>query len=270
MKANAKINLGLNIISKREDGYHNLETVFFPIGLADELDITLASEQDDIQFITEGIEVDCAPEDNLIIRAAKMFTDKSLTIRFKKNIPFGAGLGGGSSDAAHTALYINDLLQLGLNKEHLCKQVAKLGADCPFFILNKPCLATGIGDILTPINLSLKGYSLVLIKPNIHVSTKVAYAGVKPHTPKIPIHEIIQQPVSTWKKLLVNDFETSVFAQFPAIQNIKEQLYESGATYASMSGSGSSVFGLFTNDKCPTKEHLQDLFTSCFIYREDY
>ncbi len=272
LQPNAKINLGLNVVARRADGYHNLETVFYPLQLADSLTVTLQNENADIVFQQEGIAVDCPAEDNLIVRAFRLLQPlckgQGVRIHFSKHIPFGAGLGGGSSDAAHTLLAINELIQLNLTQKQLCEYAAKLGADCPFFILNTPCLATGIGDILTPILLSLQGYKLVLIKPDIHVSTKAAYAGIIPQQPTTPLAELIRQPIHTWKDRVINDFEHSVFAQFPAIGAIKDQLYNLGAIYASMSGSGSSVFGIFSTTTCPTKEHLQTLFPNTFVHTE--
>ncbi len=271
MYPNAKINLGLRVLSRREDGYHNLETVFYPIQLSDTLEIT-RTDTAGITFEQAGIAVDCAPEDNLIFRIAKSLLERTenggIQIRFTKNVPFGAGLGGGSSDAAHTALAINELFQLNLSRDTLCEWIAKFGADCPFFILNTPCLATGIGDHLTPISFSLAGYSLVLVKPDIHVSTKVAYAGVTPTPQDDSLADLIQLPIEQWKDCIVNDFEASVFAQFPAIAAIKEQLYSLGAVYASMSGSGSSVFGIFPTKLCPTTERLNNTFSGMFIHTE--
>ncbi len=268
---NAKINIGLRVLSRREDGYHNLETIFYPIQLSDTLEITKTNASG-ITFEQEGILVDCPPEDNLIFRIAKVLLNHTqeggINIRFTKNIPFGAGLGGGSSDAAHTALAINDLFKLNLSKDTLCEYLSKLGADCPFFVYNTPCLATGIGDILTPIPFSLQGYSLVLVKPDIHVSTKVAYTGVTPTLHTDLLADLIHLPIEQWKDCIVNDFEHSVFAQFPAIAAIKKQLYNLGAVYASMSGSGSSVFGIFPTTICPTLTDLQNLFPNTFIHTE--
>ncbi len=278
---NAKINIGLNVVERRPDGYHNLETVFYPIhGLHDRLDVErlegwkvgkLEGEKvADIRFHSSGLTLDCAPDDNLIIRAARMLlpTDSALSIHFEKHIPFGAGLGGGSSDAAHTALAVNELYTLGLSKEELKQCVSKLGADCAFFIENTPCLASGIGEILTPIPLSLQGYTLVLIKPNEFVSTKAAYAGITPRKPAQPLSELIQLPVTEWRGRIHNDFEDSVFPAFPAIARVKDALYDLGATYASMSGSGASVFGLFPTATCPAQSDLEKAFAGCFIHIE--
>ena len=234
---NCKINLGLRVVRKRKDGYHDLETIFVPIyGLHDELEVVSAPS---FSFEQNGLIVDCEPEANLLIKCYRQMAAKypqigPVSIRFKKNIPFGAGLGGGSSDAAHMAIALNELFQLGLNKEQLSQEVRSLGADCPFFIYNTPCYAEGIGDILTPIDLDLKGVRIVLIKPDKGVSTKEAYSGIKPN------------PLPFDRK--TNDFEATVFPKHPIIAYIKKRLLDAGAYYASMSGSGSTVFGLFKND----------------------
>lgn len=234
---NCKINIGLRIVRKRPDGYHDLETIFVPIyGLHDELEVTPSPT---FSFTQEGITVDCPADDNLIIKCYRSMAAKypqigAVSIRFKKNIPFGAGLGGGSSDAAHMALALNELFGLGLSKAQLAEEVRPLGADCPFFIYNTPCYAEGIGDILTPIDLDLKGTRIILIKPAEGVSTKEAYSGIKPN------------PLPFDRK--TNDFEATVFPHHPIIADIKKHLLNAGAYYASMSGSGSTVFGLFKNN----------------------
>ena len=253
---NCKINLGLRVIRKREDGYHDLETIFVPIyGLHDELEVTKTEPSSfhlsTFTFQQEGLAVDCKPEDNLIIRCYQQMASQfpqigPVTIRFKKNIPFGAGLGGGSSDAAHMAIALNELFELGLSKEQLVNVVRPLGADCPFFIYNTPCYAEGIGDQLTPIDLDLKGTRIVLIKPNEGVSTREAYSGIVLHP------EASGKLLTEWKNVSgdspVNDFEQTVFPLHPIIADIKKRLLDAGAYYASMSGSGSTVFGLFKDD----------------------
>ena len=287
---NCKINFGLRVTRKREDGYHDLETVFLPVyALHDELEV-VASHQ--ISFIQEGIAVDCKPEDNLIIRcyermAAKYPQIGNVSIRFKKNIPFGAGLGGGSSDAAHMALALNELFHLGLSKEQLAKEVQPLGADCPFFVYNTPCYAEGIGDILTPVDLNLKGTRIILIKPDEGVSTKEAYAGITRHPEAVgQIKSLLLQRngLSTLSKnglstlsesgLFVNDFEATVFPLHPQIAAIKKRLLEAGAIYASMSGSGSTVFGLFENDTegstDPRLRALKDEFASMVLLDDTF
>ena len=246
---NCKINMGLRVVRKREDGYHDLETIFVPIyGLHDELEVVPA---DHFSFVQEGITVDCSPEDNLIVKCYRKMQAKypqigNVAIRFKKHIPFGAGLGGGSSDAAHMAIALNELFGLGLSKEELAKEVAVLGADCAFFVYNIPCFAEGIGDILTPIELDLKGVRIVMIKPEEGVSTKEAYSGIT----------ITGEGLGDLGKLgilgkldkFTNDFEATVFPKHPIIADIKKRLLDAGAYYASMTGSGSTVFGFFKND----------------------
>ena len=236
---NCKINIGLRVVRKREDGYHDLETIFYPVyGLHDELEVKIANE---FAFLQDGIEVDCLPTDNLIYKVYQRMQEHfpqigNVRIRFKKNIPFGAGLGGGSSDAAHMAIALNELFQLGLTQKQLAEEVRPLGADCPFFIYNTPCYAEGIGDKLTPISLDLSGMRLVMIKPDCGVSTKEAYAGIKP------------KGSSELFKVATNDFEDTVFVAHPEIAEIKQRLLDAGAVYAAMSGSGSTVFGLFEHD----------------------
>ena len=251
---NCKINLGLRIVRKRPDGYHDLETIFVPIyGLHDELEVTKSAE---FSFVQEGIAVDCPAEDNLIVKCYRNMVAKypqigNVTIRFKKNIPFGAGLGGGSSDAAHMAIALNELFELGLSKAQLAEEVAILGADCPFFIYNTPCYAEGIGDKLSPINLDLKGTRIVLVKPDEAVSTKEAYSGlqIKDRSAEgIRNKDRNVTADSIRNDVFVNDFEETVFPKHPIIADIKKRLQDAGAFYASMSGSGSTVFGLFKDD----------------------
>ena len=246
---NCKINIGLRVVRKREDGYHDLETIFYPVyGLHDELEV---ERVDDFEFIQEGLAVDCPAEDNLIIKCYLRICNKhpevgSIRIRFRKNIPFGAGLGGGSSDAAHMAIALNEIFALGLSKEQLAEEVRDLGADCPFFIYNTPCYAEGIGDKLSPIPLDLSGLRLVMIKPNCGVSTKEAYAGIKPKGCSELAN--MAQDRSNLFHAAYNDFEDTVFVVHPEIGEIKQRLLDAGAVYAAMSGSGSTVFGLFEND----------------------
>lgn len=253
---NCKINLGLRVIDRREDGYHTIETVFVPVyALHDELEVTPA---DAFSFVQQGLVVDCPAEENLIVRcyrqmAARYPQIRPVAVRFRKNIPFGAGLGGGSSDAAHMAIALNDLFGLGLSREQLAAEVRSLGADCPFFIYNTACFAEGIGDILTPVSLDLSRFRILLVKPTESVSTREAYAGIVLHPeaagklmaclthPDIPALLQKETPV-------INDFEQTVFPLHPAIAKIKQRMLDAGAVYASMSGSGSTVFGLFENN----------------------
>ena len=246
---NCKINIGLRVVRKREDGYHDLETIFYPVyGLHDELEVEIA---DEFAFLQDGIEVDCLPTDNLIYKVYQRMQEHfpqigNVRIRFKKNIPFGAGLGGGSSDAAHMAIALNELFQLGLTQEQLAEEVRPLGADCPFFIYNTPCYAEGIGDKLTPISLDMSGMRLVMIKPDCGVSTKEAYAGIKPKGSS-ELFKVVQNGSELFK-VATNDFEDTVFVAHPEIAEIKQRLLNAGAVYAAMSGSGSTVFGLFEHD----------------------
>lgn len=246
MLANCKINLGLHIVSKRADGYHNIETIFYPIPLADEVIIEPAEE---VQLHEAGILVGEDMEKNLVIKAYRLlqkdFNLPPVSITLTKHVPFGAGLGGGSSDASHTLLQLNDMFQLGLSQEQLATYAAKLGADCAFFIYNTPMMATGIGTDFSPVDLSLKGYYLALVKPSVFVSTADAYRMVTPCEPLFSLQNLTSTPITAWKNVLINQFEESVFAQYPLIADVKQRLYDAGALYASMSGSGSSVYGIF-------------------------
>ena len=258
---NCKINIGLRVVRKREDGYHDLETIFYPVmGLHDELEVVLSSK---FEFIQEGLAVDCKPEDNLIVKCflnmkAKYPQVGDVRIRFKKNIPFGAGLGGGSSDAAHMAIALNEIFALGLTREQLADEVRPLGADCPFFVYNTPCYAEGIGDKLSPISLDLSGLRLVMIKPNCGVSTREAYGGIIRHPEaEGQIKQALAEGKSLvdMRSLLVNDFEQTVFPLHSEIAEIKQRLLDAGAVYAAMSGSGSTVFGLFATPSSTTLHH---------------
>lgn len=263
---NAKINLGLNITEKRSDGYHNLKTVFYPIPLEDALEITIAKDaKQKFRFHPSGIVIEGNPEDNLVVKAYQMLGERfdlpPLDIYLCKRIPSGAGLGGGSADAAYMMKLLNETFSLGLTVEELEIYAARLGADCAFFIRNEPTFAEGIGNIFSPVTISLKGYHLVLIKPNVFVSTKSAFSLIKPQKPDQPLKEIIQCPISEWKERMVNDFERSVFPQYPEIARIKQQLYNEGAIYAAMSGSGSSVFGIFEKEV-----HISNISVDSFCF----
>ena len=250
---NAKINLGLNIVEKRPDGYHNLETIFYPIPLQDALEITpCEGGERKYKLAQSGIQIAGDDENNLVVKAYKLLDEQynlpPIEINLLKHIPSGAGLGGGSADAAFMLCMLNQHFQLNIPNQQLEVYAARLGADCAFFVENKPTFAEGIGNIFSPIELSLKGYKLVLVKPDIFVSTRDAFAQIKPKRPIISLKEVAKMPVEEWKTYMVNDFEESVFPQFPAIGDIKALLYDMGAIYASMSGSGSSVFALFKGD----------------------
>ena len=255
----AKINLGLYVTERRPDGYHNLQTVFYPIPLTDELDIDTASDGNDALSVG-GIPVEGRMEDNLVMRTLQLLRDEGhrippLRIRLTKNIHSGAGLGGGSSDAAFTMKTVNEMFGLGLSDEEMERRVARLGADCPFFIRRKPVYATGIGDQFTPLPLDLSGLHLLLVKPDDFISTREAYQGVRPQQPDYDLRETILRPVEDWQQLICNDFERNVFPLHPTVAAIKERLYDQGALYAAMSGSGSSVFGLFREP--PTSDLLK-------------
>ncbi|MDB5221486.1 MAG: 4-(cytidine 5-diphospho)-2-C-methyl-D-erythritol kinase [Chitinophagaceae bacterium] len=245
---NCKINLGLNIIRKREDGFHDLETVFLPVPFTDVLEI-IASDK--IEFAVTGFHVDA--NDNLCIKAYNLLKKDfpelpAIKMHLHKAIPLGAGLGGGSSDAAFTLQLLNEKFKLNLKTEQLLDYALQLGSDGPFFILNKPCFATGRGEILQPINIDLTNYKLLLVNPGIHINTKWAFTKITPQQPKASIKEIITQPLETWKDKLQNDFEVPVFAEYPEIEKLKNDLYMQGALYASMSGSGSTIFGIFSKE----------------------
>lgn len=247
---NCKINLGLHITSKRTDGYHDLETVFYPVALKDALEIIPSTET---SFQLSGLRIDGNFNDNLCIKAYELlkrdFPDlPSVSIYLYKAIPLGSGLGGGSADGAFMLLMLNKEFQLNVSEQQLINYALKLGSDCPFFIINKPCFATGRGENLFPVEVDLSAHKIVLVNPGVHVSTKKAFSNLKPAAPEKSTREIIAQPISTWKDELINDFEKNVFEEFPSIKEIKDNLYDSGAVYASMTGSGSTVYGIFHAD----------------------
>ena len=267
---NAKINLGLNIVEKRPDGYHNLETIFYPVPVEDALEVNILNESNEkFRLHQAGLEIEGEAENNLVVKAYKLldaeFNLPPVDIHLFKHIPSGAGLGGGSSDAAYMLKLLNEKFNLELTNETLEEYAARLGADCAFFIRNTPTYAEGIGNIFSPISLSLKGYQIVLVKPDIFVSTREAFAQIKPHRQTVPLKEVIKYPMEEWRELMVNDFEESVFPQFPGIKEIKEKLYKQGAIYAAMTGSGSSVFGLFKPEDTKTAE--EDFGKKTFVYR---
>lgn len=249
---NAKINLGLNVVERRPDNYHNLETIFYPIPICDALEIIPLEMGDELKFYQYGMPIVGDKEDNLVVKAyrllEKRFELPPVEIHLRKNVPFGAGLGGGSSDAAFMLKMLNDQFSLDISNSELEAYASKIGADCPFFINNIATLAKGIGDEFEHIDLNLSGYWLLLVKPDVHVSTPDAYSMVKPQKPVTPIKELIKLPINEWKGRVVNDFELSVFTKYPELSKIKDQIYHSGAIYASMSGSGSSIFGIFNQE----------------------
>lgn len=266
---NTKINIGLNITDKRPDGYHNLETIFYPISLEDALEVTQTeNSQEKYIFNTSGLPVKGNSDDNLVIKAYRLVKEKHknitpIKINLYKNIPMGAGLGGGSSDAASMIMILNNMFQLGLSDNMMEEYASKLGADCAFFIKNRPTFAKGIGNIFKPINLSLKGYYLTLVKPDIFISTKEAFANIVTKTPSHSLDTLINEPIEKWKMNIVNDFEDSIFKNHKELEIIKNKLYDLGAVYSSMSGSGSTIYGIFKTlpnnwekqfENCYTKE----------------
>jgi 4-diphosphocytidyl-2-C-methyl-D-erythritol kinase len=245
---NAKINLGLNILGKRTDGFHDIETVMYPVPFCDILEI-LPNPDEEFTFSSSGYAIDGDPGNNLCVKAwelmQKHYKLPAISMHLHKSIPMGAGLGGGSSDAARVLLMLNDLFRLNIDQETLSGYAAMLGSDCPFFILNTPSLARGRGELLEPANVSLKGLHLVMLKPSVSVNTAWAYRNYKKSKNAILPSEAITLGMHQWREFLVNDFEEAVFEAHPEIGMIKERLYSMGAVYASMSGSGSVVYGLF-------------------------
>ncbi|MFI3302480.1 MAG: 4-(cytidine 5'-diphospho)-2-C-methyl-D-erythritol kinase [Rikenellaceae bacterium] len=252
-QANCKINIGLDILSRCEDGFHDLSTVMYPIkGLYDEVRVT-PLESYDIEFASEGIAIDCPSEDNLCVRAAKAmqlrFFTPGVRITLNKTIPFGAGLGGGSSDATAVITAMNKLFDLRLSPAELVTIAATLGSDTAFFVHNSPQLCCGRGEIMTPIKLDLSPYHIVLVKPEVGISTAQAYGGVTPAAPSTPLAELIARPIEEWQEHIKNDFEPHIFEAYPILERIKSELLECGALYASMSGSGSTIYGIFSEVK---------------------
>jgi 4-diphosphocytidyl-2-C-methyl-D-erythritol kinase len=245
---NAKINIGLNITERRSDGYHNLETIFYPVKINDALEIIVS---DKLSFQSSGLEIPGRMEDNLCVKGyhllKKDYDLPPVTIHLHKHIPIGAGLGGGSADAAFFIKLLNQTFELGLTVDKMQDYARTLGADCAFFIENKPVFAFEKGDEFEPIKLDLSHYKIVLVMPPVQVSTAEAYRGVKPAIVKESLMELIYLPVAEWKKHVKNDFEESIFKNHAEIRGVKAALYEAGALYASMSGSGASVFGIFEN-----------------------
>lgn len=246
---NAKINIGLYITEKRADGFHNLESCFYPVGWSDVLEILPA---DILSFKSTGIAIPGNPENNLCLKAYQLlkndFDIPPVMIHLHKIVPIGAGLGGGSADCAFTLKTLNDLFELHLTTTQLENYARKLGSDCAFFVQNQPQYCVGKGDEFLPITLDLSDKYIVLVNPSIHISTAEAYAGVKPQTNHVDLTEQLQKPVNEWKELVSNDFEKHLLVNYPAIAAIKKSLYQYGAAYASMTGSGSTVFGIFNQE----------------------
>ena len=249
---NCKINLGLHILEKRTDGFHDLETVFYPVPLEDALEI-IHSPDGNNQFTTSGLQIDGDKGSNICIKAFELLKKDfpqlpGIKMHLHKVIPAGAGLGGGSADAAYTLLLVNKQFKLALSTSQLIDYSLKLGSDCSFFVINKPSFATGRGEIMEPVSLNLSAYKFIIVNPGIHIQTAKAFTGMTPALPAKSVKEIIQQPISTWKNELINDFEKNIFIHHPEIDAIKNKLYDCGAIYASMTGSGSTVYGIFEKD----------------------
>lgn len=246
---NCKINLGLHVTGKRSDGFHDLQTIFYPVPLTDALEI-IKSNDGEVSLSTSGIPVDVSDEQNICVIAYRLLQSNfpeltGLKMHLHKVIPTGAGLGGGSADGAFALQLLNKVFQLQLTTEQLSVYALQLGSDCPFFMLNKPALASGRGEQLQPVPVDISAYYLMIVHPGIHVSTAWAFSQLRPQLPSQGLTDIIKEPVENWRDLLTNHFEEVVFAKHPQIRFVKEKMYASGAIYASMSGSGSAVFGLF-------------------------
>jgi len=251
---NCKINLGLHITDKRPDGYHDLQTIFYPINLKDVIEIV---PSENFMFNVSGIPVDGDQNENLCVKAYHLLKKDfsslpPINIWLHKHIPMGAGLGGGSADGAFTLKLLNDKFHLNLSTNQLFNYSSQLGSDCPFFIINRACFATGRGEKLDPVDLDLADYSFVIVYPKIHISTAWAFSQIIPKHPTKNLKEIIMQPIETWKDELKNDFEEAALKKFPDLKEIKENLYRSGALYASMSGSGSAFYGIFKKNNIGT------------------
>jgi 4-diphosphocytidyl-2-C-methyl-D-erythritol kinase len=267
---NAKINIGLNILNKRSDGYHDLETLFFPIGLKDALEF-VENNSNQVNLSLSGIPMDVAVENNIVLKAYRLLASNvklpGIDIHLHKVIPFGAGLGGGSSDAAFLLVALNDYFELRLSKEKLKHFALMLGADCSFFIENKPSLATGIGEILNNVEINLNGYYIMLIKPPFNVFTRDAYLNITPTIQEFSLIDALKKNPEEWPGIVKNDFETTVFKAYPEIEFIKQTLQNQGAVYASMSGSGSSVYGLFKSDPDLTVDSFRENY---FVWKEKF
>lgn len=266
----AKINLGLNVVERRPDGYHNLETVFYPVPISDALELTIMNTKFpstvDCDIKVTNLEVEGDEQRNLVVRAYQLLKQDfhqmpRIHAHLWKGIPTQAGMGGGSSDCAYTIRLLNEMFTLGLSDEQMIQYAARLGADCAFFILSRPAYAEGIGELLQPISLNLSSYYIGIVRPNIPVSTREAFSLIKPQKPAKCCREVVMQPIETWREELTNDFEQSVFTLHPEIGAIKQQLYDLGAVYAAMSGSGSAVFGLFQNEIDLAAHFPKDVFT---------
>jgi 4-diphosphocytidyl-2-C-methyl-D-erythritol kinase len=262
------------VVEKRADGYHNLQTVFYPVPLMDALEVVPMGEgfpsNTDCDLKVTNIKIDGDEQRNLVVRAYQLLKEDFPTLprmhaHLWKGIPTQAGMGGGSSDCAYMIRLLNELLELGLTQQQMISYAARLGADCAFFILSKPCYAEGIGEQLEEIALDLSGWHIGIVRPDIPVPTKEAFSRIRPHYPEHCCREVVMQPVETWRELLVNDFEESVFALHPELAQVKAKLYDMGATYAAMSGSGSALFGLFKEEPGSLEQAFPNMFTKLLI-----
>ena len=266
----AKINLGLNVVEKRPDGYHNLQTVFYPVNISDALEVTTMDDRFpstvDCDLKVTNISIDGDEQQNLVVRAYRLLKQDfpnmpRIHAHLWKGIPTQAGMGGGSSDCAYMIRLLNDMFSLGLDDARMIDYAARLGADCAFFVLSRPCYAEGIGERLQPVSLSLSGWHIGVVRPDIPVPTREAFSLIRPHYPAANCRDVVMQPVETWRHQLVNDFENSVFALHPELESVKAKLYDIGATYAAMSGSGSALFGIFREPVAGFASHFPGMFT---------
>ncbi|PWU03215.1 MAG: 4-(cytidine 5'-diphospho)-2-C-methyl-D-erythritol kinase [Bacteroidetes bacterium] len=271
-----KINLGLRVIGKRPDGFHDIETVFYPFPLRDIIEVIKKPQSiphslhSEIEAYYTGLDIPGESEENICIRAYTLLKKDfpnigPIELHLHKIIPIGAGLGGGSSDGAFMLRILNEIFNLQIPKQELLKYAAQLGSDCPFFIYDQPCFATGRGEVLEPISFDLTSYSMLLVNPNIHVNTAQAFSSLKSFGNGKSILSVLKNKVELWKNDLTNDFESSVFEKYPAIQNIKQKLYDSGAIYASMTGSGSSVYGIFPKNQVPNLFENEGYFKKAIL-----
>ncbi len=262
VKAHCKINIGLRIVRRREDGYHDLQTIMYPVRELYDVISVEAIEGSDVEVEGRGIVVDCPVEKNLVVRAARLmqqrYSTRGVRITLDKRVPFGAGLGGGSADATAVISAMNDIFALGIDRPTLASLAAELGSDTPFFVYDTPQYCTGRGEIMNPIDVDLRGKWLVVAKPQEGVSTAEAYSGVRPAVPESDLRELVAQPVDRWQEAVVNDFEAHILVSHPRIAHIKQSLLDAGAEYAAMSGSGSAVFAIF--DQQPALNLSADTF----------
>lgn len=255
---NCKVNLGLHVLQKRSDGFHDLETVFYPLALQDAIEIVQNPQPvTDVEFASSGLQIEGNPSDNSCVKAYRLLKNDfpllpPVKMHLHKTIPMGAGLGGGSADGAFSLILLNRKFNLGIDDKSLMDYALQLGSDCPFFVRNTPCYATGRGEKMETVNFDLSAYKFVLVNPQIHVNTGWAFSQIKPSADRTSLKEMVSLPVEGWKHVLQNDFEKAVFAQHPQISACKDALYEAGAVYASMTGSGSTVFGLFGKGASPS------------------